>query len=658
MISKIIKLNIIGENKYLNEVMEKLHSLGNVEIEKAETDQIKIFNNEEEISKLDYKIAQVNFAVKYLEEQKNILKYEETETQSWQEKLIKPKIKITNKELQNLLKTYDWEKKVVECEKAEEKINNSINKIKMIKEKLGGLKKWEEFRFTANDFKETITSKSILVEINENVFEKINEILKPFEFTAWEKISDGGKRICLLVVYLKKEEKRFLEYLGKNNVSIIEAPEFKNSPKTEIMDSKLEIRAEEEIIQKVKKRINSLIGEQNKLKIISDWLVWQKDKFENSLKAIRTKHVFYVSIWTAKDRFDKIKEHISRISPKILLTEAKIEDNNSKIPVILKNKNWAEPFELVTGMYGSPLYNEPDPTPYLAPFFTLFFALAITDAMYGLVLAFLGILAIKLFKLPKENQKLFKIIVYGGLATFFIGALFGGWFGLVLEDLPKWLGGPLIKLRLINPMTDTIKFLLITFILGIIQIIAGLTVSMYWKIRHGEVLAGIMDNGFWILLLGSLGLWAGTANSGIGHYFKFSAIISACLLVLTQGRDANNIFMKALKGILSLYNITTYFSDMLSYSRLLALGLATGIIALVINIIAGIAINMIPFFGWIIAIIILIVGHLFNIGINVLGAYIHSSRLQYVEYFPKFMEGGGKTFQPFRRESKYINISD
>jgi len=136
----------------------------------------------------------------------------------------------------------------------------------------------------------------------------------------------------------------------------------------------------------------------------------------------------------------------------------------------------------------------------------------------------------------------------------------------------------------------------------------------------------------------------------------YAVLVGVALLVLTQGRKEKNIALKILKGVSSLYGLVGYFSDTLSYSRLLALGLATGIIAMVINLIAGLAINMIPYFGWVVAIIILIGGHTFNLVINVLGAFIHSSRLQFVEFFSKFMEGGGVRFKPFKKEAKYVQI--
>ncbi|MFH1030487.1 MAG: V-type ATP synthase subunit I [bacterium] len=661
MIKEIAKINIIGEKPLFDKVISALHSLGTVEI--VSRDAINhvsttIKQHNEQLSKIEYEIAQTNFVIKFLESEKVKLKKEkkkDTKT-SIREMILKPKIKITGEKLKKLVENYNWREAASKCEKIEENINNAENTIKMLEEQIKGLLKWEGLDILSDDLAETFTTKTFLTEITNQTYSKINDILSPYPLVAYRKVRENSKNLFILITYSKEVEKQFLEHLNKNNVVRTEIPNLENTPHEEIKKINSLIKLEERKIKEEKEEIKKILKEEDEIKIISDWLNWEKIKLETSIRALRTDYVFCITAWAAKDSLNIIKEKVKAVSEKILVQEEEIEEDNSKIPVIYKNRNMAEPFEMVTEMYGAPLYNEPDPTPYLAPFFILFFALAITDAIYGIILAITALLAIKILKIPKEDQKLFRIIFYGGIVTFFVGALFGGWGGIILEKLPPWLGNPLIFIRLIDPITEPIKFLLFTFVLGIIQLISGLAISMYWKIKNGKIWDGIFDNGSWILLLSSLSFWAATAQTPIGNYFKLASIVSAVFLVLSLGRGAGNIIFQILKGLYGLYGITAYFSDMLSYSRLLALGLATGIIGMVINIIAGMSYNMIPYIGWLVAGIILIAGHLFNIGINVLGAYIHSSRLQYVEFFPKFMEGGGKAFQPFKRESRYVKI--
>ena len=167
------------------------------------------------------------------------------------------------------------------------------------------------------------------------------------------------------------------------------------------------------------------------------------------------------------------------------------------------------------------------------------------------------------------------------------------------------------------------------------------------------------DDIAWIAIVVFLLLWV-AAGQGIipAHLergFWILTLASAIVLVLTQGREHKNILLKIGAGVLSLYGLIGFLSDMLSYSRLLALGLATGIIGLVVNLIASMVTEMIPGVGWILAVFVLLGGHTFNLAINALGAFIHSGRLQFVEFFPKFIEGGGVPYKPFGRVSQYVD---
>ena len=199
--------------------------------------------------------------------------------------------------------------------------------------------------------------------------------------------------------------------------------------------------------------------------------------------------------------------------------------------------------------------------------------------------------------------------------------------------------------------------LIFSLILGIIQVIVGILVSMWWKIKHKNYVSAVLDSGLWLYFILSILFWASTKLGFVSFAgAKYLVWAGALAMIATQGRQNKNPILKVATGILSLYGLVGYLSDVLSYSRLLALGLATGIIAMVINLIAALTIEMVPYVGYVIAIFILIGGHTFNIGINALGAFIHSSRLQFVEFFPKFMEGGGRNFVPLQKESKYVRL--
>jgi V/A-type H+-transporting ATPase subunit I len=205
-----------------------------------------------------------------------------------------------------------------------------------------------------------------------------------------------------------------------------------------------------------------------------------------------------------------------------------------------------------------------------------------------------------------------------------------------------------------NPLNDPMRLLIWSFIFGVVHLFAGMGLKGYMLIKKGKFWDALFDVGFWYLLLLGLGLlFAGGKIAEIG---KYMAITGAILLVLTQGRSEKNIIKKIFSGVLSLYNTVGFMSDVFSYSRLLALGLATGVISSVINTIGTLMGFTLP--GIILIVITFTIGHTFNIVINALGAYVHASRLQYVEFFGKFYEGGGKPYKPFKINTKYIRVND
>ena len=237
------------------------------------------------------------------------------------------------------------------------------------------------------------------------------------------------------------------------------------------------------------------------------------------------------------------------------------------------------------------------------------------------------------------------ILFWGGIGAGLAGALAGGWFGDLFGLPPLWF----------NPMEEPLKMMVVSFALGLVHIFVGMGLEFYDNVRQGDVWSAIFDQGFWFaLILGLLFLFLPPLAS-IGGWL---AKIGAVGLVLTQGRHQKNILMKLGSGLASLYNLSGILGDVLSYSRLLALGLATGVIANVINMLAKMALDFPYGLGYIVMVVILVGGHLFNLFIGAMGSYVHTSRLQYIEFFGKFFEGGGKLFSPFKIQQKYTYFQD
>ncbi|MGB4210021.1 MAG: V-type ATP synthase subunit I, partial [Thermovirgaceae bacterium] len=331
-------------------------------------------------------------------------------------------------------------------------------------------------------------------------------------------------------------------------------------------------------------------------------------------------------------------------------------------PIILENPRWAVPFSPLTKLYGMPSYSGIDPTVLMAPFFFLFFGMCLGDGGYGLVLGAFLLYALLRYRLSGDTRNFFVLLLLGSISTVLVGTLTGSWLGDMIDVFGIFAPIKSLKdsLVLIKPMDDPITFLVIALGLGVVQILFGLLIALWDAFRKGDMMGAFADQGGWLALLVGILLW-GASSLGVGGGAvllagKLLAAVGTLTLVATQGRDKPGVIRKVVSGVLSLYNVTSYLGDVLSYSRLLALGLATSAIAMIGNTLT-ILVSGIPYVGWVLAFLIFFGGHLFSVVVNVLGSFIHSLRLQYVEFFSKFYSAGGRAFDPLRVVTKFTRIT-
>ena len=373
------------------------------------------------------------------------------------------------------------------------------------------------------------------------------------------------------------------------------------------------------------------------LQLYYDQLTAKEERLANG--GVETEKTFYMEGWVRNDRTVQVERAIRSV------TDAyQIEFNDPAEgeipPTEMENNSFVKPYESVIELYSRPQAGSIDPDFLMAPFHFIFFGMMLSDAGYGLVLTIGLLIAMKLVKPQGFAGKLGMVILFGSISTVIWGALFGGWFGLELHPL------------LFVPMKEPLKMLALCFGLGVLHLVCGMLLKAYMLIRDGDVFGAFCDEISWLIMFAGFFCMAFVP----GPVGKYLALAGAAIIVLTGGRDKKGIPAKLMGGLLSLYNISGYMSDLLSYSRIFALGLATGVIAMVINTIAQMLMEAGPV-GTAVAVLVLLGGHLFNIVINVLGAFVHSSRLQYIEFFGKFYEAGGKAFVPLAIRTKYMNVT-
>lgn len=385
---------------------------------------------------------------------------------------------------------------------------------------------------------------------------------------------------------------------------------------------------------------SEMAAQQAYLERLYDILTVESDTCSVNNHFLKSSKTFVLSAWVPIELVGELELRLKKMTEIFSLSFVTPEPEEVA-PTLLKNHRYAKPLEFITEQYSVPASKGIDPNAVMAPFFISFFGIMISDAVYGVLIALISILIMKKIHPTGNFKKILGIMILGGISASFWGVLFGGWFGGSISIAPV----------LFNPLQDPFKMIALCIALGILHLFVGIGMQAYLNIKRGFILDALLDQGLWILfILSIMSLWL----PAFAPYNQFAAATFAIGMVLTQGRKKKNLVMKLLSGILSLYRITGFLGDVLSYLRLFALGLTTGVIGTVINSMALMLYGSLP--GNILMVLILIIGHTFNIGINVLGAYVHSSRLQYVEFFGKFYEGDGISYNPFRIKTKYVTI--
>lgn len=374
------------------------------------------------------------------------------------------------------------------------------------------------------------------------------------------------------------------------------------------------------------------------LEALFDSCTVQRQRAALALESGRTGKAFYLTGWVREKQADKLTDALIRLSDAIVVDFPERKEGEMP-PTAMRNSRLLKPFESITEMYSMPTPYEADPTWIMAPFFLCFFGMMMSDAAYGIIMTIGALLMMKLAKPGGMMGQIVAVIAMGGIATLLWGIVFGGWFGAPLLP-PLWF----------NPLDEPITMLILCLALGFLQITVGIFMRAAALFKEKKYLAILFDCGFVLCVL-----W-GAVAAMVGLSFGMTlALVGAIGMFLTAGREKPKIMSKFVGGFSAVYGLTGYMSDILSYSRLFGMGLATGIIAMVFNTIAGMLMGN-PI-GIVFAIIVLIIGHTFNIAINALGAYVHSCRLQYIEFYSRFFEGGGRVFVPFTFKTKYVHLN-
>ena len=367
--------------------------------------------------------------------------------------------------------------------------------------------------------------------------------------------------------------------------------------------------------------------------------------------------VLYMEGWVPEKNIPELYKLLDKLVPqKYFLESEDVVSDDVETPIKLHNKGIFSFFESITEMFSLPLYNELDPTSILTIFYLIFFGLMVGDVGYGLILTIGCFLALRLIDFKEKMRKSVKMFSYIGISIILCGFLYGSIFGITFfAPIPAKDGG---YKPILDTQTDIVFMLVLSMVIGMIHIYTGLILKGINCLRQKDYAGVFCDSILWILTLssGAMFLLVGSGVINIWPANAYGIIFGICIagLMVTQGRSSKTIGGKIGGGLYGVYGLTSYIGDIVSYTRIVALGLSGAYIAFSFNLMSG----LIPgTFGKVVfGTLIAVFGQMLNFGLSLLGAYVHSCRLQYVEFFGKFFKGGGKAYKPFKVENEYVTM--
>ncbi len=423
-------------------------------------------------------------------------------------------------------------------------------------------------------------------------------------------------------------------------------------------------------IKEKEEEIQSLAASREDLKILADYFRVRAEKYEVLGTLLQSQRTFVISGYIPAQAVGTVQKAVGDVYDCVVDVEDLKEDEEP--PVVLENNAFSSSVEGVLASYGLPHKGEFDPTTIMSFFYVFFFGMMLSDAAYGAVIAIACFVVLKKFpRMSGSMHKSLKMFMFCGISTIVWGVLFGGYFGNVVDIISGTFFGKTITIPALwfVPLNDPMRLLVYSLAFGVVHLFVGLGIKGYMLLKDGKPLDFFCDVVLWyafliglILMLLPTDIFASIAQSQIVFppaldlLAKVLAAGGAIGLLLMSGRANKNPVLRIALGAYDIYNITGWLSDVLSYSRLLALGLATGVIASVVNQMGSMfGKGIIGAIGFV---LVFLVGHALNLAINLLGAYVHTNRLQFVEFFGKFYEGGGRAFAPFQEHTRYVDVEN
>jgi V/A-type H+-transporting ATPase subunit I len=570
-------------------------------------------------------------------------------------------------ELSELAQETDLKELVSSVKTTESKLNELRIEISQLKVNAGILSNIRGFPYPLSVLRGegTRTLKGVLGTLSAAQLDTLREDLTAYSmetelFAAPQKLKAKDAWVALL--YAREREQEILALCVKDGMTIVDLPvtisESVAKESVKIFDRIAECEQEESaILRDLARRADEWMP---LVQGMSDYWKILHDRYRALAASAATGSTVKTCFWIPAEVVPALQKQVESAGAVAFMVSDPTEEDHP--PTLLENNAFNKPAEVLTDLYSPPAYGHRDPTPPMAPFFFLFFGMCLGDAGYAVVMSsVLWLLFKKYRKMPAGTQNFMRLFYMGAGTTFLYGLVTGGFFGDSIDVFPfmAFLRPLKDALLIVDPLKNPVAILGVSLLLGVVHLMFGLGVAAYDEFRRGRYADAVGGKISWILFV--VGILFVGGGSVLPFFFYVTgvgmAVVGAVLIVWYAGRGEKNIFLKVGLGLYALYSSTAYLGDILSYSRLLALGLGSAVIGSVINSL-GKMIAGVPYIGWTLAALVIVGGHVFSLAINLLGAFVHAMRLQYVEFFSKFYSGDGVAFNPLRFQTQYVEVFD